>query len=392
MRAHYKIIHTSCHGKWGSLEQRIFNESVWMEKNEHKIIIIAPKTSPLFLKAKEHKFKVYAIDFKYFSMIKNYRLLKDIFYNEKPDVVNTHGHKDSRLALYAAMQNSVPLRILSRHISSHVRNSWSNRMIYKKLCHYIFTTADYTTRHLQKVFKLKGMQIFSMPNGINIPDHLLDKELARIALATELNLDPGTRFIGFAGSISREKGVSTILKAFRIIKPKLSKYHIAITGKGEDKYIKFLKNLAQDLQIETHVHFTGVKEDIWPYYRGFDCNILPSKDKNGIPFEGIPQALLEAMYCSCPVIGSKSGGIIEIINHKKTGLLFNTQDPSDLADKIMETLQDNNATNKRVKAAYELVKRHHTIDVMGRDIIRIYRLHQVLKEKNYNAFQDSLML
>ncbi len=325
-------------------------------------------------------------------MIKNYKLFKKIFYNEKPDVVNTHGHKDSRFALYAAKKNSVPLRIHSRHISSHVRNSWSNRMIYKKLCHYIVTTADYTTRHLQKVFKLKGMQIFSMPNGINIPDHLLDKEQAKAALATELNLDPGTRFIGFAGRITREKGVSTILKAFKIIKPKLSRYHIAITGKGEDKYIKFLKNLAQDLQIETHVHFTGIKENIWPYYRGFDCAILPSKDKNSIPFEGIPQTLLEAMYCSCPVIGSKTGGIMEIINHKKTGLLFNTQDTSDLADKIMETLQDNNATNRRIQAAYELVKKHHTIDVMGRDIIRIYRLHQVLKEKNYNSFQDSLIL
>ena len=156
--------------------------------------------------------------------------------------------------------------------------------------------------------------------------------------------------------------------------------------------IGFLKNLAQDLQIETRVHFTGVKEDIWPYYRGFDCTILPSKNKNGIPFEGIPQTLLEAMYCSCPVIGSKSGGISEIINHKKTGLLFNPQNPSDLADKIMETLQDDNATNKRVKAACELVKKHHTIDVMGRDLIRIYRLHQVLKDKNYNAFQDSLIL
>ncbi len=392
MRAHYKIIHTSCHDQWGSLEQRIFNESVWMKKNEHEIIIIAPKHSPLFLKAKKHKFKVYGIDFKYFSMLKNYKLLKDIFYNEKPDVVNTHGHKDSRLALYAAKKNYVPLRILSRHISSHVKNSWSNRIIYKKSCHYIFTTADYTTRHLQKVFKLKGMQIFSMPNGIIMPDHLLDKEKARADLATELNLDPGTRFIGFAGRISREKGVSTILKAFKIIKPKLPGYHIVIAGKGKDKYIGFLKNLAQDLQIETRVHFTGAKEDIWPYYRGFDCTILPSKDKNGIPFEGIPQTILEAMYCSCPVIGSKNGGIMDIIKHKKTGLLFNPQNPSDLADKIMETLQDDNTTNKRVKAACELVKKHHTIDIMGRDIIRIYRLHQVLKEKNYNAFQDSLIL
>jgi len=392
MRAHYKIIHTSCYTGWGNLEQRIFNESVWMRNNEHKIIIVAPRNSPLFLKAKEHRFKVYGIDFKHFSMIRDYKLLKNIFYNEKPDVVNTHDHKDSRLALYAAKITEVPLRIMSRHVSSHVKNSWSNRKLYKQLCHYVFTTSDYTTCHLQKVLKLKGMQIFSIPDGIIIPDHLIDKEKARTDLATKLNLDPQSRFIGFTGKISKEKGVSTILKAFKIIKPRLREYHITIVGKGTDKYISFLKNLARDLQIGNHVHFIGFKENVWRYYQAFDCNILPSKDKNGIPFEGVPQTLLKAMYCSCPVIGSKNGGIVDIIEHEKTGLLFNSMVPSDLADKILQTLQNDNATKKRVKAARSMVKKNHSIDIMGRDIIRIYRLHQVLKGKNYNAFQGSVIL
>ena len=154
MRSLYKILHTTCHTQWGSLEKRIFNESVWMEKKEHKIIIVAPKDTPLFLKAKEHGFKVYGIEFKRFSMIKDYKLLKNIFYNEKPDIINTHGNKDSKLALFAAKKTRVPLRILSRHISAHVRNSWYNRIIYKKLCHYVFTTTDHTTKYLQKVFKL----------------------------------------------------------------------------------------------------------------------------------------------------------------------------------------------------------------------------------------------
>ena len=378
MKSHYKITHTTCHTGWGGLEKRIFNESVWMEKNEHKVIIAAPKDTPLFLKAKKQGFKVYGIEFKRFSMLKDYKLLKNMFYNEKPDIVNTHGNKDSKLALYAARKMNVPLRILSRHISAHVRNSWYNRLVYKKLCHYIFTTADYTTRHLQKVFKLNGMQIFTMSSGIIEPDHLIEKEKAREDLAEELGLDPQTRFIGFSGRVSRDKGVSTILRAFKKIKPRLAGYHVAILGHGTQKYINFLKNLAKDLQIESHVHFIGFKEDIWQYYRAFDCKILPSKDINGIPFEGIPQSLLEAMFASCPVIGSKSGGIVDIIEHGKTGLLFNTLDPSDLAEKIMQTLQeDDTFTAKRVKTARNLVKKQHTIDAMGRNTIRIYRLHQV---------------
>jgi len=381
MRSLYKILHTTCHTQWGGLEKRIFNESVWMEKKGHKIAIVAPRDTPLFLKAKKHGFNVYGIEFKNFSIIKDYKLLKKIFYNEKPDIVNTHGNKDSKIALYAAKKTRVPLRILSRHISAHVRNSWYNRKMYKKLCHYIFTTADCTTNHLQKVFNISGMQIFSMPSGIIEPEYLLEKKQAREALARELDLDPGTRFLGFVGRVSKDKGVSILLEAFQKVKPKLSGYHVAIVGKGTDDYINFLKNMAKSLEIDEYIHFTGFKEDVWPYYRALDCKILPSIDINGIPFEGVPQALLEAMICECPVIGSKSGGIVDIIDHEKTGLLFNTNNSSDLADKILQTLKDQRATKKRIETARDLVKKHHTIDAMGRDIIRIYSLHQVKMDR-----------
>ncbi|MBU1343411.1 MAG: glycosyltransferase family 4 protein [Proteobacteria bacterium] len=383
MRSHYKIVHTTCHTQWGGLEKRIYNESVWMEKNGHQIIIVAPKDTPLLLKAKAHGFKVYEIEFNLFSMIKDYKFLNRIFYNEKPDIINTHGNKDSKLALFAAKRSKVPLRILSRHISAHVRSSWYNRMVYKKLCHYIFTTADYTTKHLKKVFKLKDVQIFSMPSGIVEPDHLLEKTEARKMLAIELGLDPETRFIGFVGRVSKDKGVSAILEAFQKVKPALPGYHVAIVGEGTSDYITFLKTLATTLKIDDHIHFTGFKEDVWPYYRALDLKILPSVDVHGIPFEGVPQALLEAMFSECPVIGSRSGGIVDIIDHEKTGLLFDASNPLDLADKILQTLKYKNTTIKRIETARELVKKHHTIDAMGRNVNRIYRLHQVKLDRRH---------
>ncbi len=378
MISHYKILHTSCHTQWGGIEKTIFNESVWMEEKGHKIIIVAPKDTPLFLKAKKHGFKVYGIEFKRLSMIKDYKLLKSTFYNERPDIINTHGNKDSRLALLAAKKTRIPLRILSRHNSAHVKNSWYNRMVYKKLCHYIFTSADYTTKHLQKTFKLKGMQIFSMPSGIVKPDHLLGKTKARIVLAKDLGLGPETKFIGFVGRVSKDKGISTLLEAFKKVEPKLLNYHLAIVGEGIDEYINSLKNLAINLQIENRVHFTGFKKDIWSCYRALDCKILPSfLDIKGVPFEGVSHTLIEAMLCECPVIGSESCGNADIIEHEKTGLLFNTDDPSDLADKILQVLQDEDATKQRVLRARDTVIKHHTIDALGRDIIRIYLLHKV---------------
>jgi len=381
MRSLYKIVHTTCHTGWGGLEKRIFNESVWMMKKGHQVVIVAPRDTPLYARAKEYGFQVYGISFNRFGMVKDYNRLKKIFTSEQPHIVNTHGNADSKIALKAALKTEVPCRILSRHISAHVRNTWYNRQIYKKLSHYIFTTAGYTTRHLQKVFKLNSMEIFSMPSGILEPETLMPKDEARKNLALEFDLDPDTRFLGFSGRISKDKGVGTILKAFKLIKSDIP-HHIAIVGHGTPEYLAELTTLAQDLNIGDRVHFAGFKEDVWTYYRAFDCKILASRNKNGIPFEGVPQALLEAMYCSCPVIGSKSGGITDIIDHGKTGLLFDPQKPDELADMIIKTLNQEAATLERVHQAREIVKKSHTIDAMGRNIIRIYRLHQVKLEKH----------
>lgn len=381
----YKIIHTTCHTEWGGLEKRIFNESVWMQKKGHDIIIIAPEDTPLLAKSKAHGFKTYEINFRRLSTIRDYKKIRLILDEEKPDILNTHGNKDSKIALPAAKKADIPLRILSRHISAHVRSSFYNRLMYKNLCHYVFTTADYTKKHLQNVFGLNSMKVFSIPSGIIEPESLPEKDRARADLSQELNLPPESRFIGFVGRVSKDKGVSTILRAFNLVKLKLPHYHIVIVGSGTSQYINSLQTLSKDLQIESRIHFTGFKENVWKYYRAFECKVLPSRDIKGIPFEGVPQALLEAMYCGCPVIGSKSGGIMDIISGGTTGLLFNPYAPSELAEKLIETLHEKKAeTLDRVEKARELIKKKHTIDAMGRNILRIYSVHKV--RMNSNSF------
>jgi glycosyltransferase involved in cell wall biosynthesis len=378
MISHYKIIHTTCHTQWGGLEKRIFNEAVWMHDHGHQVVMVAPGDTPLFKRAKKQGFRVYAMSFDRMKMIANYKDLVRIFSNEQPHILNAHGNADAKVVLPAAKKTGVPCRILSRHISAHVRNSWYNRLLYKKLSHFVFTTADYTTRHLQAVFNLKNTQVFSIPSGIQPPGTLIAKEAARKRLAAELGCDPETRFIGFVGRLSPDKGVSVLLQAFEKVRPS-TRHHLVLAGSGPDDYRNHLIDLSQKLGISQQTHFLGFQEDVWPIYRTLDCKVLPSENINGIPFEGVPQALLEAMYCECPVIGSRTGGIPDIIEHGRTGLLFDPGDAVALSERMLETLALETDASERARTALEKVRQHHTIDAMGRNILRIYQLHHQLK-------------
>lgn len=364
----YKIIHTTCHTAWGGLEKRVLNESLWMADKGHQVIIIAPENTPLLQKANEHGLKLYPMAFKRLSALSDYSRLIRIFNQEKPHIVNTHGNTDSKIALPAAKKAHIPCRILSRHISTPVNNSWYNRLLYKKLSHYTFTTADYTKRHLQEVFNLPDQQIVSIPSGIVEPAGLTPKDEERRALAAKLNLDPCTRFIGFAGRLSLEKGVDTLLKGFHKAADHIP-HHLVIAGTGEASFLDRMSELARNLDIENRVHFIGFQENVWPFYRSLDCKILPSV------FEGIPQVLIEAMYALCPVIGSRTGGIADIITHDETGLLFDVGQSDELCEMIVKTIDNPRATNERAQNAEQKIKRCHTIETMGQKIIHIYQRH-----------------
>ncbi len=368
----FKIIHTTCHTEFGGLEKRIFNESCWMAKRGHEIIIAAPRNTPLYDKSKENGFLTLDAEFKRTSLVRDFFALKTLFKKFRPHILNTHGNEDSKIALSAAMGTGIPLRILSRHISAHVKKSWYNTLLYKHLCHQVFTTADYTTRHLMETFDIPKERVQTVSSGIIPPERLLDKTGARENLTREFGLDSPTRFVGFVGRVSRDKGVDIIIRAFHRVASQIP-HHLAVIGTGTDGYLAELKACAKDLDIGHRVHFTGFREDIWPYYRGLDCSMLASRDINGIPFEGIPQSILEAMYAGCPVIGSMSGGIPDVIRHDSTGLLFRTDDEEDLSEKLLQTLNDKGATRNRLEKAFRMVQDHHTINAMGNKILGIYQ-------------------
>ena len=368
------ILHTTSHDSWGGLEKRIFNESVWMSNKGHKLIIAAPKASPLYQRARSHGLKVYPVAFKKSAFITDYFKLVGIFKSERPHVLNTHGNTDSKIALPAGKHAGINCRILSRHISAHVSNNWYNRLLYKMFSHYTFTTAHCTTNHLQTTFDLDKAQVMSMASGIIEPSQLPSRDQAHAALAENLGVDAKTRFIGFVGRVSHDKGVDLILDAFRQLADHIP-HHLVIVGTGIEEYLSQLQQMAEDFQLSHRIHFPGFTDNVWPIYRALELKVLASREKNGIPFEGIPQAVLEAMYAGCPVVGSNSGGIADIIHHGTTGLLFDIDNPGQLAEMMMDSISNPTQTQKRSQRARKHVQTHHTIDAMGEKTLEIYNNH-----------------
>jgi len=130
------------------------------------------------------------------------------------------------------------------------------------------------------------------------------------------------------GRLSPEKDVATLLKAAAIAQSRAPGFRLEIAGDGvcsDD-----LKAQATALGLDGAVRFLGNVQDIPRLLAGASMCVLSSIT------EGISLTLLEAMSCGLPVVATRVGGNTEIIQDGQTGLLVPAQDPSLLAEAMLQ--------------------------------------------------------
>lgn len=378
MNNFYKIIHTSSRNLWGNRERRILCESLWMKKNGHQVVIVAPGDSPLFKKAKKNGLMAYAISFKALAGIGEYTRLKQIFTEEQPFVVNAHGKGDAKLALKAAQATDVPCRIMSRHNGKRVKNTWSNKKIYKTWPHYIFTTSKESKNHLRQTFSLSDMQIFSFPDGIIMPDTdtYIDREkraAGRQMIANTLGLEPDIHFIGIFGTINAPNQQLLRTSAAQLNRH-FPSHHLLILAPPDSQS-------PMEEKLFSRVHILRLAEGNDACYEALDCCIYLPDHRNF--YQGIPFEVTMAMACFCPVISPDTPGIREILIDNKTGKIFNPKQSDSLPKIINWVLNTPPDLLALIRTARASVEKHYTMDAIGRDILRIYRLRQIKLNRRF---------
>jgi len=141
----------------------------------------------------------------------------------------------------------------------------------------------------------------------------------------------------FVGRLSKEKGVSTLIEAAELC-PDIP---IKIIGTGPDE--AQLKQSVQQKNL-SNIEFLGYKtgDDLISVMANSSFSIITS-----IVYENCPMSILESFALGKPVIGSKIGGIPELINENIDGLTFTPGDAESLAEKMQNLWSGQDAITKR---------------------------------------------
>jgi len=132
---------------------------------------------------------------------------------------------------------------------------------------------------------------------------------------------------------------------------------LKIIGEGDQE--EKLKQQAKGLPVE----FLGPKgnDELSKHYQEADIFIMPSQY-----YEGLGLVLVESLSCGTPVVGTRLGGIPDIIKHGKTGLLFKEADPEDLANKVLILLKDEDLYGDTIYKGAHHVKDNFTWESIGK--------------------------
>jgi len=259
----------------------------------------------------------------------------------------------------------------------------------KRLLHWIdaFVVLNDEARKELETLGLTNVLTEKIPNGVDTDLFQPASPEERSALRERLGLAQKRNLVLFAGKLTPQKGLDTLLHAWaqlwlseRLPSPRVGRgaggegqerAQLLILGEGSQRVS--LDRLAKRLGIADTVSFLGKQENILEYFKAADIFVLPSLA------EGMSNSLLEAMSCGLAVIAADNAGNREVINSPDSGIIVEPQNPHQLAEALEMLLNNRELVARLGQQARCVVKERFSLTDVVEQYEQLYK--RLLAEK-----------
>lgn len=304
------------------------------------------------------------------AYFQEWRKLKTLIGNLKPDVVHTHGYRSNVVGSAAARALEVPT---VSTIHGFTGTGWKIRL-FQWLERQSLIRADAVvavSRPLAHQLEKLGIArntIHTIPNARDLSMDLLDAIEAR----EKLDVRPEAFHIGWVGRMTEEKAPDLMVEAAVLLRARKQLSNFRLTLIGDGPYQQPLKDRTKKRGLQEFVKWTGQITNAARFYNGFDVIAISSRS------EGTPIVALEAMAAGTPLVATKVGGIPDLLD-SNSALLIPPGDPSALAAAIEKINADPSSAETRVEAARKRIESTASPERWAEQHLEVY--HHVLKTK-----------
>ncbi len=224
----------------------------------------------------------------------------------------------------------------------------------------------------KKAKAFMNREIHLIPNGIDTdrftPLERNEVLAEMIGMESEKKKEERSAVVGFVGELREKKGLTTLLLGYAQVN-KIRPTTLLVVGEirpGDDRAVfDELRSEIPNSKIIVTGHISH--NDLPAYYSLMDVFVHPSLR------DGMPNALLEAMACEKPVIATPVGGVRDVLEDGKNGLLVNVKDENSLAERILGLLDNNEKRRALGKSARESILNRFTLQKELEANLNVYR-------------------
>ncbi len=292
-----------------------------------------------------------------FSMIKLIPELVKIIKKEQIEIVHARSRVPAWIAYFACRSsNAVFITTCHGYYQKHLFSfvmGWAKRVI---------VLSNVIARHMIEDFSVPHERIRLVARSVDLEKFkYLDPQTKR---KEEFN-------VGIIGRITPLKGHLHFIKAMARISRAVPRLKIWIVGDApasKEAYKEEVQVLVRRLGLWHCTEFLGTQRDIPGILAHLDLVVLATTTH-----EAFGRVIIEAQAAGVPVIATKVGGVVDIIEDGKNGLLVPPADSKSMADAVMRIFKDTQLAREFAENAYAKVKEKYNLELMVKNTLDVYR-------------------
>lgn len=376
MQNRKKVLFLITKSNWGGAQRYVYDLAVGLPQEDFDVVVALGGDGLLATKLRSAGIKVISIpslqrDISLVKELHSLREISDIIEVEKPDILHINSSKAGAYGALIGRLHHVPKIIFTAHgwAFNEDRPFWQ-RLILKKihwltvlLCHQTIAVSKEVVRQMNWPFAKRKMTVIY--NGREL-ENLKSRDEARAALIEDeprlqkYKDDFWSMTIGELHPIKRHDAVIKSMK--EIVRRWPHTRHLIISTGQEEKR---LRELIKELELQDHIFLLGQINEAAQYLKAADLFILASRS------EAMPYVIIEACIAGLPIVATAVGGIPEVIENEKSGLLTKPLDNEALFEAIFE-LRTNHEKRAQLSSGAITRAEHFTFDRTLEKTISLY--------------------
>lgn len=365
--AKLKILMLESSPNWGGQEDRLLREAVWLQDRGHKVLLACNDDAAIIGRAGAAGIETRAIPFRTNVDLVGVGALSKLVRKERPDLIHARSSKDAWFGFWLHRAGFPVIR--SRHTTLPGGMPYGRRFIYRHGCRRLIASAGFIAETMKTSLGIPADRIDVIGECVDVSEFSPGdgSDFRR-----EFGISDAAPLFGIVAMMRGEKGHDTfVAAASRVLKTRPDARFVIVGSAAAGNPVEQRVRKAVETEFtnfaEPPVILTGFRRDIPRIMRALDCLAVPSRQ------EAQTLVIPQAFATGKPAIGSRVGGIPELLQDEVNGFLIDPNNADQLADRMLRIAGDPGLARRLGQAGRELAERELAVDVKMEQLLACYR-------------------